>query len=399
MAKSKRKKIVKIILHVFGVLLFVFATSYALLAAYGYQIDLLERNIVKTSIIDLVGDYSDVTVLADEEEVAYKLPYQIKNIQPGDYFIEINSDEYRDWSKVVEVVGDYVTIVDDIYLIPEDLTLFTKSELLNILYSDFVFIDKYLVFINNEKGTIRKLNIENEEVDLQTITLLNPVEYNSLYTVGNRYIAFDNTDEISLFDIYSNKFITILVPDEFELFNLAYTSYLHGIYSNNGSIFAVDIDEEGVFNEITLLLEDAFPKVMKAYSEDGFIFVLSDENLYEYRDHLLTLIDENVNSKPKLSPDGSRILYLSNSGEIYIYSFENLEKLMVGRFVKTINSLDWFYDGKHIYINDGNLLFCDLTMDNCPVIIEDTLEKNIFTSKTKPLIVTINQEEFSRIEL
>lgn len=400
MAISRRKKIVKVLLHVFGVLLFVFATSYALLAAYGYQIDLLHRNIVKTSIIDLVGEYKDVVVYSNDEQVSKKLPYQIKNIKPGDYKIQIKSDIYNEWSRTVEVIEDFVTIVDDIYLIPKDLTSYTKIDSIDFVYDDIVFNGNLLIFVNNEKGIIRKLNLGNEGMDFQTVTLLSPVSYTKLYPVGSRYIAFDNEDSINLFDISSNKFIEVLIPDEFTNFNLGYTSHLQGIYINNGSLFSVDISEEGTFNEITLLAERLQTEDLEVYSDGDFMFVKLDNDLYEYKDHLLTLIDSNVDLKPHLSPQGNKVLYLSTRGEIYVYSFEDLKRDFVGRFAKKIEYLGWAHDNKHIFIiNNGNLLMCDLTMDNCPTIISDVNPETIFITQTKPLVVSVTKEGLSRIDL
>lgn len=401
MADSKRKKILKVALHVFGVLLFVFATSCALLAAYGYQIDLLHRNIVKTSIIDLIGEYSDVSIYSNGEQVASNLPYQIKNIQPDSYKVDIKSEKFHDWKRTVKVVEDFVTIIDDIYLIPENLEPFTNSEKFDFVYDDVVFNGQIIVFVNNERGFLHKFNLGNSDMnEFKTITLLNKFSYEKLYSVGSRYLAFDDGEVINLLDLSSDRFIEILVPDEFTHFNLGYASSLQGIYKNNGALFSVDINEEGVFNEITLIAKRLQTQEVNVYSDSNFIFVKIDDDLYEYRDHLLTLIASDVISEPHVSPFGNEILYLSNQGEIYVYSFETLEDNLIGRFAKKIDYLAWLFDGKHIFIlQDGNLLLCDLTMDNCPILVSGISPENIYIPQTKPLLVLITQEGIRQINL
>lgn len=398
---SRRQKTVKIILHVFGVLFFVFATSYALLAAYGYQIDLLHRNIVKTSIIDLVGDYQNIEIYANGEQVADKIPYQIKNIKPDTYKVEIKSENFHDWKRTVNVVEDFVTIIDDIYLVPKELDIFTVFNELDFTYDDVVFNGQLIVFVDKEKNLIHKLNLtDGKEGEFKTITLLNEIPYENLYSIGSRYLVFDDENIINLLDLSADEFVEILVPNEFNNFKLGYTSSLQGIYSNNGSLFSVDINEEGVFNEITLLAERLQTINVEMYSEGNYLFVKLDDDLYEYRDHLLTLIASDVASEPYLSPNGNEVLYLSNKGEIHTYSFEKFEDYLLGRFADEINYIGWFFDGKHIFILKGDdLLLCDLTMENCPAILNNFSSENIFISKIKPLMVIISQEGVYRIDL
>jgi len=400
MATSKRKKIIKILLHIFAVLLFVFATSYALLAAYGYQIDLLHRNIVKTSIIDLVGEYKGIHVYLNEKEVSDRIPYQIKNIKPESYKLSIKSEKYKNWKKVIEVIEDFVTIVDDIYLIPKNLSPYTVTNNIKFNYDNVVFTGRILIFIGRESEVLYLFNLEDTSGGFSEITLLDNMSYDSVYAVGDRYIAFEDENIIDLYDISSNEFVEILLPDEFSDFNIVYTSSLHGIYTNNGSLFSVDISDKGVFNEITLLAEGLQTNDVEVYTSGNFIFVKLDNDLYEYKNHLLTLIVPNIFSEPKISPFGNELLYLSDNGEVHIYSFDTSKDKLIGRFSKKIDYIAWLFDGKHIFLLiDNELLLCDLSMTNCPVLIDSVSPDNIFISQTKPLMALLTQEGISTINL
>ncbi len=370
------------------------------MAAYGYQIDLLHRNIVKTSIIDIVGEYQDVIVYSNDEEVANKVPYQIKSIKPGTYKLDIESEKYLDWNRSVEVIEDFVTIVDDLFLIPKDLEPFTITAELEFIYDDVLFNGHSLLFVNQEKGVLRKMNIGNENGEFSTVTFLSEVLYEELYTLGSRYIVFEDDNIINLYDLSSNEFTEIIIPDEFTNFSLGYTSSLQGIYINNESLFAVDISEQGVFNEITLLEEMITADKLKVYSEGDYTFLKLDNDLYEYRDHLVSLIASEVVSAPKLSPFGNEVLYVSEGGEIHNYSFETLENILIGRFAKKVDYVSWMFDGKHIFIvQNGDLLLCDLTMDNCPIVLNEVSSDTIYIPKIKPLMVMLTQEGISTIDL
>jgi hypothetical protein len=371
------------------------------LAAYGYQIDLLHKNIFKTSIVDLVGTYNDIHVYMDSEEVSDKIPYQIKNIKPGNYTVSIDSEKFNNWKRTVNVVEDFVTIINDIYLIPKDLKILPVFDELEFVYDDMIFNGQIIFFINKEKGLIHELNVESlVEGEIKTINLLNKIQYEKVYTVGEKYIVFDNKSEINLLDISSGIFTKIIVPDEFIDFKIGYNLGIKGFYLNGGALFSVDISEQGIFNGITLLAEVLVVKDIEVYSDRGLIFIKTGKELYEYRDSTLALISSDVYIGPYVSPYGNQAIYVSNGGEIYTYSFEFKESFLVGRFVHNIDYIGWFFDGKHILFSQhGKLLFCDLTMENCPVLNDEILVDDIFISQTKPLIFLITKEGLRKIDL
>jgi len=401
MTKLKRKKIVKIVLHVFGVLLFVFATSYALLGAYGYQVDLLHRNLVKTSIIDLGGRYQDVSIVSNGKKVGNKLPYQIKNVESGKYTIDIKSENFHNWQKTVEVIEDIVTRINDIYLVPTNLDDFSSIKEIDFLYDDTIFNGSKLFFVDKEDDLLHKLNLDGGSIDnFETVVLLPNLSYKKVYAVGTKYLAFDDDHIVNLLDLSSDKFIKILVPDEFTDFNIVASSTLHGIYKNNGSLFFVNIGDNGVFNEIILLKELAKTNKLSVYCDGDLIFVKLDDDLYMYRSGVFSLIDVNVVSAPQVSPLGDKILYLSASGEIYTYSFNTLKHKLIARFAKKINSLEWFFDNNHISIlKGGDLIICDMAIDNCPTLMDGIVNKNIYISNEKPVIGLITKEGIKEIDL
>lgn len=111
----------------FSSLILFFAVCYvALFYAYGYEYDARKKDVVKTSIIDLIGNIREARVSLNGKPEANFLPYQIKNVDPGDYELGVNKKGFLPWVRKIQVEEDIVTIVNDILLVPDNLGEFTK---------------------------------------------------------------------------------------------------------------------------------------------------------------------------------------------------------------------------------------------------------------------------------
>lgn len=400
MAYSRRKKIIKIMLHVFGVLLFVVATSYALLAAYGYQIDLLHRNIVKTSIIDVDGRYPSASLFVDGTEVAKKLPFQVESIEPGTYSLTITQKGFYDWRRTVDVFEDVVTIVNDVYLVPIDIDAYRDRLPLQFAYDETFVIRDTVFFVDENKRGIYRANMTLDAPVFNEIEIPEDIVFDRVYPVGAGYVAFEGTDRVYLYEIDTKKYSEMLIPDEFKQFTLLYSSSLQGIYENNGSLFIVDISDTGVFQEITLLHKHDEQTSIQVQSVDAHVLVMIDNALYEYKDHRLLPIDTSVAALPHVSPHGDALLYRTTNGEVYVYSFEISQKTLIARFADKSNTVTWLPSGKHFLLLRNNAVHvCDMTMDNCPVLFSQESIRALYVMQTKPLLVVITQEGIERIDL
>ncbi|MBD3157002.1 PEGA domain-containing protein [Candidatus Peregrinibacteria bacterium] len=400
MAYSRRKKIIKIILHVFGVLLFVVATSYALLAAYGYQIDLLHRNIVKTSIIDIDSRYPAASLFIDDVQVAKKLPFQVESIEPGTYSLTVTQEEFHTWHRTVDVLEDVVTIVDDVYLVPIDIDAYRDTLSLQFAYDETFVIRDTVFFVDLGERRIYRANMTHDTLIFNEIEIPEDIVYNRVYPVGAGYLAFDSEDRAFVYEIDTKEYNEILIPDEFKQFTLLYRSSLQGIYENNGSLFVVDISDKGVFQEITLLHKLDEQVDLQVQSVDAHVLVMLNDTLYEYKDHRLLAIDTVVSALPHVSPHGDALLYQTKTGEVYVYSFEMSQKNLIARFADKSTTVKWLSSGKHFLLMRNNAVHvCDMMMDNCPVLFSRNFIRALYVMQTKPLLIVINKEGIERIDL
>lgn len=395
-----RKKLLKIVLHITGVTVFIFATAYALLAAYGYQIDLLHQNFVKTSIIDLSNEIKNIQVYFDDTQIAKKIPYQIKNVKPGEHELKITKEGYKTWQKIVNVSEDVVTKIEDILLIPQDLEIFKQNYQIDLEYNDYILNKNYLVLISRDKNEIYLNKILDKNISLiETLSI--DLENTEISFIDYHRLLLDYGDNLEIIDLRTSASTKIIIPDEFSSFKIAYTPYLRGYYLNEGNLYSVEIDEEGIFQEIKryeLEEQKSFEELNIISSYDNILF-LCDDYLYIAENNYLTLIDKNIAWVPSISSDGVSIVYLNDKNEIYTYDIYESEKQLIARFIDKIHLVKWHNESKHIYlIKNSNLLICDLEFSNCNKLLEiPDLENLNITDQSQ--IIFLNKDNLLLYDL
>jgi hypothetical protein len=391
-----RKKLLKIVLHIAGVILFIFATAYALLAAYGYQIDLLHQNIVKTSIIDVSNELEDVEIYFDGELVAEKAPFQIKNVKPGLHEVEILKNEFTSWTKKVIVAEDVVTKLNDILLIPLDLEQYMQILDFGLIYDEVLINKNYFVLISRETNKIFINKIGNKNINLlDTINI--DLENAKVSFIDMHRLQIDYVNNLNIIDLRDSSSLNIIIPDEFKSFKVAYNPYLKGYYLNEGEIYSVDISKEGVFQEIKMFEkeEDLIFEKLEVISSYDHILIKCDSNLYLIENKILTLIDENVVGIPSISSDGVNVIYLNDANEINSYNIYEKENILLGRFINNIESIKWHEDSKHLYlIQNENLLICDLEFSNCKKLFEISENDDFINNSERSQFIFVKKDTF-----
>ena len=345
------------------VLLFVFATGYALLAAYGYQIDLLHQNIVKTSIIDVSIALEDVEIYFDEDLVAEKAPFQIKNVKPGLHEVKILKDGFTSWNKQVVVAEDVVTQLNDILLLPLDLELYKEILEIEFNYDEVLVNKNYTLLVSRENN---KLYFKNNSINVD-------LEDAQVSFIDNHRIEVRYKSSLNVVDLRNSESITVMIPDEFESFKIAYTPYLTGYYINDKRVYSVDISDEGTFNEIKMfeMEEDCTDDELAVISSYDHVFIKCEDNLFKVEGEFLTLIDKGIKELPEVSSDGEKVVYMNQNNEIKIYEIYKKQEILLGRFINPIESIKWHDDFLHLYLmQDSNLLVCDLEFSNCSKLLE-----------------------------
>ncbi len=382
-----RKKFLKIVLQIFGVLLFIFATAYALLAAYGYQIDLLHQNIVKTSIIDITSKVKNAEIYIDDKLVSKKAPFQVKKIKPGIHSIDIYKDGFTKWSKQIEVFEDLVTKVDDILLLPFDYEPYLYTLNIDFDFDEYLIGDDYIVFISRELNELFFYKIINKELK-QSGKVNVILGDKDIYFIDNGRLGIKDKNSLEIINLYDSTTQLIQIPDEFNNFTVAYTPNLTGYYLNSAVIYKADIKEDSTLSEITILDDKQNCKnsfdVISSYDH---VFLTCGKELFEIIDNQIEIIDDSISLKPEISNNSEKLLYITTSGELFVYNIFDRTKELLARFVEEIELIKWHNDSKHIFIEKNNILMiCDLDLTNC----NKFFDKNIYINKSKPKYLYIN---------
>jgi len=391
-----RKKLLKIVLHIFGVILFIFATAYALLAAYGYQIDLLHQNIVKTSIVDITSKIKNIEVYFDNQLVAKKIPYQIKNIEPGIHELDIYKENFTKWYKKIEVFEDFVTKIDDVLILPFDYEPYLYTLALDFEYDNYLINDNFIIFISYNLNELSIYELNNNQ--LEAIQRINIALTNKqLFFIDDYRLGMKDGEFITIIDLSNGNTQIIQIPDEFDKFTVAYNPSLKGYFINAGSIYKATISDDLKFSETTILTENtnciySF-EVVSSYDH---VFLKCDEKLFEINKNEAVLIEDSIILTPQISRNGSELIYINNNGEIVLYNIYDGNKDLLARFIEKINKITWHNNSKFIFIEKNNkLMICDLDFSNC----NNFFDKNIYINKSKPEYIYINNNTLAVYDL
>jgi hypothetical protein len=390
------KKILKVVFQVLFVLLFISISSYALLTAYGYQVDLLKQNIVKTSIIDLANTIEEAKVYYNNELVAEKTPFQIKNVEPGSHYLLVLKDGYKPWQRKVEVELNVVTKINDILLMPISYDKYGKNFDLGFTYDTYLSNRKWILFISKSNNKIHayKMNADGSFL-IDTINISLDKDYTFSFA-GDDNLVYKYKDKLSMLNLSDKTILNATIPDEFKYFRLAFSPSLKGFYVNAGGFYSADIDNKGSINEITLLTEDvSFIKgEFDLTNFGGHSFVLSQGVLFDYYDNKIQKIDTNVSELPYFTASNGEIIYVKNYHEIIKYKLEDRNREFIGRFDIKIDFLSWFFDNKHFYLKtEKNIKVCDFSFENCAELITVTGDDKIIagSNDNQFAVLTKNQ--------
>jgi hypothetical protein len=376
-------------------------TTYALLVAYGYQIDLLEKNIKKTSIIDISATLEDVSIMINGEIRATTGPTKIKNIDPGVYHLTITKEGFTTWQKDIKVPEDFVAKVHDILLIPENFEELSSKIELDFVFAEVLYNYNSLLFISPLENEMNLYRLNSEgKFDIEKINFqMNNKKYDHVYFVGGNHVAFSNSGQIFLLDLEDKSMQTIIIPDEFSDFKLAFAPDLKGFYRNGDNLYVTNIAEDGTFYKITLLYESLIGNEandMKLIDSQGRIFVLEGDYLFYFADDQLFYIDNNVKVIPNVSPDGGQVVYIRDGGEIILYDFYDHSKEFLARFANSINSVNWYADGQHLFIEkQATLELCDLSFENCNKLVSIEEEGKFIYLPNQKYFTIVDNESIS----
>lgn len=291
----------RFLLKTFGVLLFCAVSGYALFLAYGYNLDLQNRHIEKTSIIDVVSRYRDIRVYMDDRIIGNALPLQIKDLLPGSYQLAVSKLGYLPWKRLLSVRTDIVTKVDDVVLVPENLNDFTH-QLVHFPDESRYFWGKDFFIVQNpnhdyltlvyllEKGTMKEEELKLSRQDIGDITHVTPQSFLVTFQDGSyEWVEFSGPKFVDFHLPQGSSSLQIL-PGQ----GMAY-------FLKSGNLYRVPVSDLASLNEKTL------PQYLLAEKIDQF----------DAHDHLLVYLSRgkafvllNQEKTPLLVDRSGRFSYI-----------------------------------------------------------------------------------------
>lgn len=290
-------------LRIAGLFLFCTISFYALFLAYGYQYDVKNLDVRKTSIIDLNSKVSDVDVFLNEKSV-YRgnLPYQIKDVVPGTFKLLIQKSGFLPWKKVLQVKADFVSKITDILLVPEDVSQFIERI--------------------HEKISTRVENTRLGQNENQSENTITPQR------------QYSNNDGI--------------------------------YYMRDGMLFYSEgIDKKTMLLDQSSVNFSSL-RVLASKNYTFIILLKSDKTEIMYfakRGKILGIVSENITGQGFVN-DLDEIIFADAQNQLFIFDAAKDSKTFLKAFEDNFNLAGWFDDAHFLYRINGKLYMSDVSFFN-----------------------------------
>lgn len=407
-----RKKVRSLLLKILGALVFFLVSAYALFLSFGYHYDLKERDVKKTSIIDLASGLKEVQVYLDGKLVkGLDVPYQIKDVEPGSYKLVVKKPFFLDWQRVLKVQADIVTKVSDILLVPQDLGVFRKELIRFVDDARFYFGENlilvlrpqqnYLTIITlDDKGQIKEDEMKLNSSDVDTIDVFS----------GKRFVLHDRSGGLFLVRFSQGSTTPFVLPKDVTHFTISPFSDT-AYYLQKGALFRVHLDQLNLVvtkDNVAVKIRDQVTQF--TLTESG-IFALSPAGNVSYSNNdgndvitysdvggpfvnLQYVVGKNygylilrtaaknsqrfvyfVNSQKKLKivtenlKDSlifnrlDQMMYMNTEGAVFAHDPRLEVKSFLGHLKPEVRLISWF-DDLHFLYQDDDLRLTDLAFSN-----------------------------------
>lgn len=400
------KKLTSIFLKIFTFFVFVAVCGVTLFLAYGYQFDMNKRDVIRYSIIDLVASMQNAEISLDGTPIAISLPSQIKNVEPGSHHLIVKKSGFLPWERMVEVEPDFVSIVNDIFLIPEKIepfnvfiTSFDDEE--KLFYAKDAFVSllpgskNFRLVSLYDNGTYKNEEIELFSENIESIQYLEREKILIAFP-DDKYAWIDfSSQKIDYFSLpveatkikvnESNRNVYFLVGSSLYRVPFGYTK-VHDddllSFKVGNDIQAYDFDLNGNFyflasgmlfkanergGDIELLKQEPGKYVNLAFKKGKNYGTLILRNKDEGR--ALYLVDRFGNmTQLALSIKGQpsfnafdQLIFSNGQDEMYFYDPRTLEKEFLGTLPPTFELAGWFSDvGHYVLKNSESLVMSDV---------------------------------------
>lgn len=356
-----------------AVLVFIVLATYVVLFATGYKFDWSSRTLKKTGFL-LVETYPKGANLKVAGKKNGTTPITVKRLLPGDYLVEIDKLDYRNWTGTLSVASGLVTEKRNTLLTLKDLApevILDKSVELLAVTPDrnqaalVVGSEVLLMDINNKTTS----NILAPTLVLQQVK---GADGKDLSTAKISAMSFGPDSRMLLISATGkrNAYHLLLNTDDGQMTLVAKGGLMRNEWLSSSQLtFA----QAGIL--YLYQVGDKAPKVVKEklldYSIiDGTIYGVSDD---EFGKHFLSKIELDGSSKVEADNlpvaktyqlnrvDGSWMLITSSGGPSSIWISERIDgKLSWNKFASNVASPVWWDSNYLIYVAGSDLMVADI---------------------------------------
>ena len=395
------------------ILLFLIIAPLIILSTSGYRYDFQKNKFVKTGILVMNIDTTDVRIFVNDEERETSFKdglHRIKNLIPDDYTIRVEKDGYTTWQKILRIESKKTTFTDTVQLfkIAEPELLFSGK----VVYQDK--INQKALYVQKEPNADNVILLDLKTGETQTI-FPQPEQNVKIQDINIAKASWSMNQEKILIGFENNN--EYAVVDLRNLFRITYVSNIyakplaelnwsnfgeHLLYGFHGNEFIqINLNTQKA-RTVTSIDFEPGDEIMKEYFVDGsniYFFRKTNKNV---QFETINFIDNPVKNKkllilpitaqlefvnerlalPHFIDTHEKKLYVFNQGDlssliefqantaelrndVWLYNndfelwvwdwIENQSKLL-NRYSRQITESTWYPDGKHILFSHGDSL-------------------------------------------
>lgn len=368
--------------------IFVLAAPSMILYSQGYRLDFSPANgkiIVKTGglFIKIYPKSAEIFIngkFAKKTDIFFGSAL-IENLTPKKYKIEVKKEGYYSWEKSLDVKEKEVTELKNIVLFPKN----PQFEVLGKDINDFwVSPDgkKIILYEDHPGGWTLKLydvekNLKSQMIGEDDIyadgASLNGLKW--FWDSKSVELDVDVKNEKKYYQLNIEKFPPRLsktdtppVPGN----TLAYEKTDDAVYylDSQGFVFRKDLSNGFAVKVNSKPLTPLQDKIHGIRILNGNIFLKDGSTLYFFSEKSgeFEKIHEDVSSDPKISPDGQKIAFFSNS-ELWVFFLKEKteeikknpgDKLFIARISEKIQDCYWFNSDYLVFSAGGSIKAADI---------------------------------------
>jgi len=369
------QKVTSLLLKALGFLSFAVVAFVALFWANGYSFDFANRDIRKTSIVDIdVNQDQDADVYLNDTLKSSKVPYQIKEIFPGKYNLKIVKPGFWEWTKIVEVDEDIVTRINHVLLIPRMMRDY--AQVIKLFGQDdkfFEFVNTSYLAIYSSKSKLLRFNkfndnglIEFKEYDLSKI-LLADENLTNIKLIDNDLIFISDKGYRYISNLNEDIFTKLNLPSQFAF---AGNSFYYGNDSlffkadEDGKVINVYFDAPAQIQQIQFVRQNIFKFTFKNSKK---------QSLYLLQNNQLKLISADLSDDPIFI--ANKVLFMEYGTDLRSFDLSTNQKKLLGRFGFDFKLIAFVDINHFIYQSDEHIYLADNFFDNVyPIFLKNEID-------------------------